>query len=53
MCKAIDDMKKEAADKAVENNRLESIKNLMETVKWTAEQAMNALKSVQMNRAGW
>ena len=39
MCKAIQDMKKEAADKTL----LDSIKNLMKNLKLTAEQAMDAL----------
>ena len=52
VCKAIEDMKKEVAEnaareaenRAVENTLIESIKSLMETMKLTAEQAMDALK---------
>ncbi len=40
MCKVMEDMRNETA----ENTVLQSIRNLMETMKWTAEQAMDALK---------
>ncbi len=40
MCKAIEDMKREARDKTL----MDSIRNLMETMKLTADQAMEALK---------
>lgn len=40
MCKSMEDMRNEVA----ENTLLQTIKNLMETTKWTAEQAMDALK---------
>lgn len=40
MCKSMEDMRNETA----ENILLQTIKNLMETTKWTAEQAMDALK---------
>ena len=40
MCIAIQEMKKEEKDRTL----LDSIKNLMETMKWTAQQAMDALK---------
>ena len=48
MCKAMEmRINSERADenrKATENTLLQNIKSLMETVKFTAEQAMNALK---------
>lgn len=44
MCKAIEDMRNEVAERTAENTLLQNIKNLMETTKWTAEQAMDALK---------
>lgn len=40
MCKAIEDMRK----KERINTMLNNIKALMETMKWTAEQAMIAIK---------
>ena len=43
MCKAMEDMRKEAMEKGIENNRLENIRNLMTTMNLTAQQAMDAL----------
>ena len=40
MCKAIEDMRQKERIDTMLNN----IKALMETMKWTAEQAMNAMK---------
>ncbi len=40
MCKALEDMKNEA----VERTALQMIRNLMETMKWSADQAMAAMK---------
>ena len=40
MCKAMEDMRNETKD----NTIIENIRNLMDTVKWTAQQAMDALK---------
>ena len=40
MCKAMEDMRNEA----VERNTVELLKNLMETMKMTAQQAVDALK---------
>ena len=39
MCKAMEDMKKDAADRRL----VDAIKSLMESMKLTAEQAMKAL----------
>ena len=46
MCKSMEDMRNEAAEKTL----LQSIKNLMETTKWTAEQAMDAIKIPESDR---
>ena len=40
MCKAIDDMRKESKQEGIESTRLESIRNLMVSLKCTAQQAM-------------
>lgn len=40
MCKALEEMRNETA----ENTLLQMIRNLMETTKWNAERAMEALK---------
>ena len=44
MCKAIDDMRKESREEGIESTRLESIKIVMERLKYTAQQAMEFLK---------
>ena len=48
MCKAIDDMRKESKEEGrtegIESNRLESIRIVMERLKYTAQQAMEFLK---------
>lgn len=46
MCKVMEDMRNEAAERVL----LQSIKNLMETMKWTADQAMDALKISDTDR---
>lgn len=46
MCKVIEDMRNETAEMVL----LQSIKNLMETMKWTADQAMDALKISDTDR---
>lgn len=46
MCKSMEDMRNEV----VENTLLQNIKNLMETMKLTAEQAMDALKIPDSDR---
>lgn len=47
MCKAIEDMrKKERADTMFNN-----VKALMESMEWTAEQAMNAMKISEDDKA--
>ncbi|MBR7015322.1 MAG: hypothetical protein IKI12_02615 [Lachnospiraceae bacterium] len=44
MCKAIDDMRKESREEGIEYNRLESIRNVMDGLKYTAQQAMELLR---------
>ena len=48
MCEAVEkyakDYAKEYAENARLNSLLESIKNLMDSMKWSAEQAMSAMK---------
>lgn len=46
MCKAVDEL----AEKRRLDGLAESIRNLMETTKWTVEQAMNALKVSEADR---
>lgn len=46
MCKVMEDMRNEAVERVL----LQSIKNLMETMKWTADQAMDALKISDTDR---
>jgi hypothetical protein len=50
MCLAIELMKQEAAEEAVEKTVILSIHNLMETLNLTAEQAMAALKIPEEER---
>ena len=54
MCKSMEDMRNEAAEKAAkkatENTLLQNIKNLMETMKLPAEQAMDAIKIPDSDR---
>jgi hypothetical protein len=55
MCKAVEEygnMRAEAAaEAAAEEQQVELIKNLMDTMKLTLEQAMNALKISEADRA--
>ena len=43
MCKAMEEMREESYQKGIEQNRLESIKNIMKNLKLTVHQAMDAL----------
>lgn len=47
MCKSMEDMRNEVA----ENTLLQTIKSLMETTKWSAERAMDALKIPDADKA--
>ena len=50
MCVAIEDMKKEAAEKAANKTMVDAVKNLMKNLKFTAEQAMDALGIAKEDR---
>lgn len=43
MCRAMEDMRKEAADEQNILTLLETLRNLMKNLGWTAEQAMTAM----------
>jgi hypothetical protein len=57
VCLAVELMKQEAAEEAAEKAREEStitsIRNLMDTMKWTADQAMAALKITEEERENY
>ena len=48
MCKAMEDLREESIrrgrQQGIDQNRIESIKNIMEGLKYTAQQAMDLLK---------
>lgn len=44
MCKVMEDLREESIQRGIDQNRIESIKNVMESFKVTAQQAMDALK---------
>ena len=44
MCKILEDMHRETAEKATEKNNLESIRIVMRKLKYTAQQAMDFLE---------
>ena len=43
MCEAVVKYGDKRAEKEKENTRIESVKNLMDNMKWTVEQALDAL----------
>ena len=55
MCEAVEkyakDYAEEYAENARQNSLLESIKNLMDSMKWSAEQAMVAMKVSEEDKA--
>jgi hypothetical protein len=51
MCKAVEEYGNMRAEAAAEEQQVELIKNLMDTMKLTLEQAMNALKISEADRA--
>ena len=57
VCKAIEQIRKEAIEEGdkhgEEKGILNSIRNLMETMSWTAQAAMDALKIPEADRAGY
>ncbi len=50
MCEALRELMKEDFEKQERETLLETIKNLMDTMKWTAEQAMSAMKIPEADR---
>lgn len=44
MCEAVEKYAEQKAEKARLNNLLDNVKNLMESMKWSAEQAMAAMR---------
>ena len=44
MCKVMEDLREESIQRGIDLSRIESIKNIMEGLKYTAEQAMELLK---------
>ena len=44
MCRVMDDLREESIQRGIDQNRVESIKNVMEGLKYTAQQAMDLLK---------
>ena len=44
MCKAMEELREESFQRGIDQGRIESIKSLMETLKYTAQQAMDLLK---------
>ena len=44
MCEAVEKYAEKYADRKMLDNKIELIKNLMESMKWSAEQAMAAMK---------
>lgn len=53
MCNLSKGVMEKGVEKGVKKNTLSSIKNLMETVGWTPEQAMAALKVPEGERQGY
>lgn len=51
MCKAWEDMRKETDAKAVERTLLQNLRNIMETLHLSLDQAMKALKVPEANQA--
>jgi hypothetical protein len=50
MCRAVEEYGDMRAEMAAENRQTEMIKNLMDTMKLTPEEAMNALKIPEKDR---
>ena len=44
MCEVMEQLRDESIQRGIDQTRIESIKNIMETLKLTAQQAMDALK---------
>lgn len=50
MCQVFEDLAEKRAETRVLDERVSLVKNLMETMKWTAEQAMEAMKISEADR---
>lgn len=50
MCTALEKLIEDGKKEGMQEGRLTSVKNLMESMGWTAEQAMDALKISQEDR---
>ncbi|NBI60494.1 hypothetical protein D3Z53_21185 [Lachnospiraceae bacterium] len=50
MCEALRELMKEDLEQREQETLLKTIKNLMDTTKWTAEQAMAAMKIPEADR---
>ncbi len=46
MCKAMEEMRNETVERVL----IQTIRNLMETMKWSAEQAMTAMKIPEVDK---
>ena len=44
MCKAMEELREQSIQRGIDQSRIESIKNIMEGLKYTAQQAMDLLK---------
>ena len=44
MCKAMEDLREESIQRGIDQTRVENIRNIMEGLKYTAQQAMDLLK---------
>lgn len=51
MCEAVEKYGDRRAESARLNNLLENVRNLMESMKWSAEQAMSAMKVSEADKA--
>lgn len=51
MCEAVEKYAEEKAESVRLSNLIENVKNLMDSMKWSAEQAMSAMKVSESDRA--
>ena len=51
MCEALRELMKDDLEKREQETLLKTIKNLMDTTKWTVEQVMAAMKIPEIGRA--
>lgn len=50
MCKVLEDMRNDVREETAQNTTVEHLKKLMDSMKWTIEQAMDALGISQSER---